>query len=250
MATIFGRQIGRASGAGGVPIRRYEMLRHSRFIQFPRIEFGQEMTPHQVHWAIQDSLEDQGVADIKAYAPSLSTHWSKVPTGEGGNERNVSDYCVFEGGLKGSRGEPVPVWLKVLCVLAPVLGFMAANVANQGTLLVLGVLVGLGAFLYMSYLKKYRRGDVEMLYRGIYLAPEHLNPGQLSWRFSVDLMFSVNVKKPIGKPMVEPVYQAIVQDLLAQIKSNTKYKMLPELITLDPKALEARFPVQHLEPQA
>jgi hypothetical protein len=232
-----------------IGIRRYEMLRHTKFYQFPRQNFGQEMTPHQIHWGIQETLEDQGVADITEYYPSIINHWSKVPIGEGGQEKNTSDYCAFEGAIKGSRGEPVPVWLKVVAFLFPFLGFTLAQSAESPLVLVLFGLLWLASLYGIWYWKKFRRGDVCMLYRGIYLQPLEAS-SQNSWTFSVDIMLSVNIMKPIGKPLVEPVYQAITNNLLTEIKSTGNAKILPELISMVPDELERRFPIHSEESES
>lgn len=236
-------------------LKRYEMLRHTLFYQFPKMSFNEEMTPHQIHWGIQEALEDQGVADITTFDPEIITHWSKVPKFENGNEKNISDYCAFEGGLKGSKGEPVPVWLKVAIILVPMLGFMmSANIGsdsyydsdasrNATIVMMLTVLATLGLSYFAWYWKTYKRGQVALLYRGIYQLPQDKNT--TGWQFSVDIMLSVDVKKQIGLPTVKPAYELITQNLESLLRAESVIKEQPEKISMKPQDFETRFPVQY-----
>ena len=106
-----------------------------------------------------------------------------------------------------------------------------------------GVLITLIAAGVTTYWKRYRRGDVRAKYRGIYLQPEDVSPGVTSWRFAVDLMFSVDVKKPIGKPMVDPVYHFVSEQLSNEMQKPQGTKSLPELISEKANDFEKRFPV-------
>jgi hypothetical protein len=83
------------------------------------------------------------------------------------------------------------------------------------------------------------------MYRGVYLQPETVDAKKNSWRFAVDMMFSVHVRRPIGLPTVEPVWQVVQDRLHAAVRGDAaSYKSLPELVSESPKAFEARFPVQ------
>lgn len=228
------------------------MLRHTLFYQFPKIEFTEDMTPHQIHWGVQEALEDQGVADITSFEPEIINHWSKVPHGQNGKEKNISDYCAFEGGLKGSKGEPVPTWLTIAIIVTPIF-FYFVNLATYSPydpdtslfMTFLGFIAEMGLVYYAWYWKTYKRGQVALLYRGIYQLPTDKNT--TGWRFSVDIMLSVDVKKPIGLPLVKPVYQLITADLMNQLRPNNVIKRQPEKVSMVPQDFERRFPVEYIK---
>ena len=227
--------------AGGSP-KRFDMLRHTRFLQFPTQEFGNNVTPHQMHWSLEESLEDQGVSDIKGEGPTVITHWTKVVPGENGKESNVADYMSFEGHISGRRGEPVPAWAKLGRILSIVLTFIG-GAAQLPLLLILGLLGGFGFSLFIWYWNKFRCGQVTCLYRGTYMQPAE-ETRKNDWRFSLDLMCSINLEKEIGKAVVDPIYAYMETSLLNDISKSKGTRTQPELISRKKDSFEVRFPVQ------
>ena len=232
--------------SGGTP-KRFNMLRHSRFIQFPTLNFTKELTPHDMHWIIEEALEDQGVSDINSNGPNIQTHWTKIVPGENGKESNVADYMPFEGGFTGSRGEAVPSWVKLAIFGAAAL-VLLGGAAQVVALSILGILGVAGLSIFTWYWKTYRCGTVSMLYRGTYMKPENDSANPNDWRFSVDMMFSVNVKKPmvgtaIGSEVVAPIYAYIESSLTNDLRSERTLRSMPELVSRKASDYEKRFPM-------
>jgi hypothetical protein len=230
----------------GAP-KRFKMLRHSRFIQFPRLQFGKNLTPHKMHWIIEEALEDQGVTNVNSVGPVCVNHWTKVVPGENGHVANVADYMPFEGGFTGSRGEALPSFLK-LAMFVTVLLALVLSALNP----IVGLLGWIGAFglaVFIWHWNTYRRGTVSMLYRGMYTIPDDDSAKGNDWKFTVDMMFSVNVKKPligeaIGSEVVAPIYAYIEESLRNDLTTTKGLRFLPELITRKRSQLEMRFPVE------
>ncbi len=136
--------------SGGTP-KRFNMLRHSRFIQFPTLNFTKELTPHDMHWIVEEALEDQGVTDINSTGPNIQTHWTKIVPGENGKEANFADYMPFEGGFTGRRGEAVPSWIRLAIFGAAALVFLGAT-TQAVVLTVIGFLGAVGLSMYVAYM--------------------------------------------------------------------------------------------------
>ena len=230
----------------GVP-KRFKMLRHSRFIQFPRLNFGTNLSPHKMHWTIEEALEDQGVSNVKPIGPVCTSYWTKVVPGENGLVANVADYIPFEGGFTGNRGEAVPSWVRLAIFGAGAL-FLLGGAAGVVALSILGILGAAGLSIFAWYWKTYRCGSITMLYRGMYTTAEDESADLNDWRFSVDMMFSVDVKKPlfgtaIGSEVVAPIYAYVEESLRNDLTTTKGQRTLPELVTRKPSELEKRFPV-------
>ena len=247
LGSIIPKKVGSIATPGSGLPKRYSMLRHAKFVQFKTLDFTAGMTPHDFHWRVEEALEDQGVASISGSGPSVSSYWTPLVPGENGTDTNVADYMSFEGGLTGKRGEPIPLWIK----LGIVISFLIAQVLPTITFeplvivfwwIVTGVFAGLAV-----YWRMYKKGTVAMRYRGTYTRQ---NTGQgHHGKFSVDLMFSVNVKKPlfgeaIGMTVIEPIYNYIETSLCADLETSRPLRFLPEMVSRNKNDYEDRFPVE------
>ena len=190
---------------------------------------------------MEECLEDQGVSNIRASEPTVTKHWTKVVPGENGKEANVADYMSFEGWLTGRRGEPVPAWAKLGRILSLV--FVPIGGMIDPAIATLAVLAAIGFSYFISYWNRYRCGQIYTLYRGTYMEPTD-STRKNDWQFSMDLMVSINLEKPIGKAVVDPIYAYVEGALLRELSTSKGLRSQPELISLKKDQFEMRFPVK------
>ena len=222
-------------------VRRGEMLRHSKFIQFPAFELTGAVSPSQFHWRIQEQFEDQGIRQLASVAPQVISRFHKGVPGENGNEASIVDYMPFDGSLKGVKYEPLPVWLNPAQIIALILTPILAAVSPAG--LAIGVLAVAGLASFRWYWITYRGGTFHLLYRAIY-APDPENP-KAKPRLLVDLMLSVDVKKEFGRDVAIPVFDILQNSLVKSTTGVSTRRTMDELISRKSDYFERRFPVKN-----
>lgn len=234
---------------------RFKMLRHSAYYQLATLRFGQELTPHQFHWRIQEALEDQGLEEIKSTLPSISTHWSKVVPGENGHEANRADYLPFEGGLIGSKGQPVPLGLKIMPFVFFILFQITYNPYEYENYAAMFMgFLGFSSIIAIILWRRYRRGFLNIYYRGTYIQPKGDNGASghhNDWEFSIDLMISINshvapfINYEAGLALVEPMFTFVRTNERSIFEDNTFNKIQSTMISSNPEEFEQRFPVEY-----
>jgi len=234
--------------SGAIPVR-HAMLRHSKFVQFESQNFSRELSPHDLHWRLEEGLEDQGITGVTGAGPRIISQWTPVVPGEHGERANVADYLAIEGGFRGKRGEAVPMWMKIGMVVSFVVLFLGAMISQESPISLLGAFGLLVFTAFAAYWKTYRQGEISVLYRGTY----HQGPdgaGSMG-ELSLDLMFSVHAKKPligeaIGMAVIEPAYDYVVDGLRHDIRVPRPLRTLPELVSRNKNHYESRFPVERV----
>ena len=208
---------------------------------------------------MQEGLEDQGLEEIKSTAPNISTHWSKIVPGENGHEANRADYLPFEGGLIGSKGQPVPLALKVMPFVCFVLyqityepyTYYGSDSENYTAMFM--VLLGFASVIGIILWRRYRRGFLNVYYRGTYIQPKGDNNivNQNDWEFSVDLMISINshvapfINYEAGLELVEPMFTFVKTNKRSIFKDNSFTKIQATMVSSNPEDFEQRFPVEY-----
>ena len=64
------------------------------------------------------------------------------------------------------------------------------------------------------------------------------------WQFTLDMMVSINLEKPIGKAVVDPIYAYVEGSLVRDLSTSKGLRYQPELISMKKDQFEMRFPVK------
>ncbi len=235
-------------------VKRQDMLRHTEFYQFPRMGFGRATSPHELHWAMRDLLQDCGATVDKEVEATQLDHWTMTQDSHVGSQKGCeSDYVTFSGSLVASKGQHPPRWMP-LAIMG--LGFMAFMSFSAFESLALFAVFALAAAVLAGvvyWIRTYAQGKVYAVYEGTYKRPEsgaHLADGVVNWEVELDVMLSYNVSVPpfglpaLGPEVVLPVFSA-AQDQFAEYAAGISgVRSQPQLLSRLSTDFDKRFPVK------
>jgi len=211
---------------------RSKMLRHTEFYQFEPLKIKKPANPHMAHKIINEYMEDAGAETYTNVGPVAEDYWSLVNPDVPGSETREADYMTFAGSISGSVKLDKPLWLKYVLIAGVLLTFVGGA----------GLLLLIPAGFYWKYLDKFGRGDVHVLYNGIYQKPTN---NMNDWDIEIDVMVSYVSEKPVGGELVKPIYDTIVKGL-RDVFTNTSRpaRSLPMLYSKKESDFNQRFPIQ------
>ena len=220
------------------------MLRHTEFYQFPRMEFGTETSPNELHLGIRDSLLDAGAKVFDEVLPTPVTNWTMTPVDYVGMHVGCeADYVAFEGSISARKGKPLPskFWLIVVIgVITIIIG--------------VGLLILLGCWIYRTWINKYANGIIITRYEGIYKrVASTAEDTSKKWQFKSEVMMSYNVEVPpfgkaLGPEVVQPIFQRAQKTIYGYVKQGVFVeRTLPQMVEIRASAYEGRFPVNYAD---
>jgi len=218
---------------------RSDMLRHIEFYQFPRMHFGNETSPDELHLGVRDALLDSGAKFADEVLPAPISYWAMTPADfVGAHNGCESDYVAFTGSIVTRKGKPLPkeYWKWYLigwCV--PVLGWFLILPCCR---------------IYKWWINKYANGAIIARYDGYYRRPR-TDTNSKDWELKVDIMMSYNVEVPpfgetMGPDIVAPVFHSARELIYGYVKQGVLVERTqPQMVEIRASAYEKRFPIKY-----